>query len=95
MSVAPTSPSSRRRLWFRSVIYRLFTVDRASLFSANQLVPSYSERGHAPLSPRSAPGNASPAPDPKRTAKPTDGVGKGSEIMRLMIVAVTVNQDRI
>ena len=29
MSVAPTSPSSRRRPWFHSVIYRPFTVSTA------------------------------------------------------------------
>jgi hypothetical protein len=36
-----------------------------------------------------------PTPDPKSTAKPTDGIRKGSEIMGLMAVAVTVSQDRI
>jgi hypothetical protein len=61
------------------VIYRPFNgVDRAPLFSANQLVPSYSERGHCAVITRSAPGNTCPVPDPKRTAKPTNGIGKGS-----------------
>ena len=54
------------------------TSDRAPLFSANQLVPSHSERGHCAAITRSAPGNASPVPDPKRTAKPTNRIGKGA-----------------
>ena len=54
------------------------TSDRAPLFSANQLVPSYSERGHCAAITRSAPGNASSVPDPKRTAKPTNRIGKGA-----------------
>jgi len=55
------------------------TSDRAPLFSANQLVPSYSERGHCAAITRSAPGNASSVPDPKRTAKPTNRIGKGAQ----------------
>ena len=37
-----------------------------------------SPRGHCAAITRSALGNVSPVPDPKRTAKPTNGIGKGS-----------------
>jgi len=78
MSVAPTSPLSRRRLWFHSVIYRLFTVDRAPLFSAKPARAVLFRAGARAAITRSAPRNASPVPDPKRTAKLINGVGKGS-----------------
>jgi len=48
--------------------------------------------GHCAAITRSALGNVSPVPDPKRTAKPTNGIGKGSamlyEIIRFIRISV-------